>query len=219
MAGGAALAAINITSRSALFQKTLKKPLKEKEKMGMYNLQIFDNEEFGQMRTVIINDEPWFCLTDICKALDLTQASKVKERLNEKGVNTIPTLTAGGTQSLLYINEPNLYKAIFQSRKESAECFTDWVTGEVLPAIRKTGAYSDQNIYKVKDTSLGEITSFVREMDKVMRDQNSHPSDIAEAFKEVCGQFGITLPKNFVRKPQVIETNYFLPLSEISDCD
>lgn len=56
-------------------------------------------------------------------------------------MNTIPTLTKGGTQNLLYINEPNLYKTIFQSRKESAERFTDWVTSEVLPSIRKTGGY------------------------------------------------------------------------------
>lgn len=78
---------------------------------------------------------------------------------------------------------------------------------------------TEKDIYKIKNTSLGEITSFVREMDKVMRDQDSAPSDIAEAFKEVCGQFGIKLPENFVREPQAIEANYFLPLSEISDCD
>lgn len=73
----------------------------------------------------------------------------------------------------------------------------------------------EQNIYKIKDTSLGELTSFVREMDKVMRDQNSHPSDIAEAFQEVCGQFGIRLPKNFVREPKVIEPNYFTSFDAI----
>ena len=105
------------------------------------DLQIFNNEEFGEIRTVTVNDEPMFCLTDICKALELTQPSKVKERLNEKGVRSIPTLTKGGEQKLLYINEPNLYKTIFQSRKESAERFTDWVTSEVLPAIRKNGGY------------------------------------------------------------------------------
>lgn len=107
----------------------------------MNDLRIFSNEEFGEVRTVIENGEPMFCLTDICKALELTQPSKVKERLNEKGVNTIPTLTKGGTQKLLYINEGNLYKAIFQSRKESAERFTDWVTSEVLPSLRKNGSY------------------------------------------------------------------------------
>lgn len=68
--------------------------------------------------------------------------SKVKERLNEKGVRSIPTLTNGGEQKLLYINESNLYKTIFQSRKESAERFTEWVTSEVLPTIRKTGSYN-----------------------------------------------------------------------------
>ncbi len=73
----------------------------------------------------------------------------------------------------------------------------------------------ERNLYKIKDTSLGELTSFVREMDKVMRDQNSHPSDIAEAFKEVCGQFGIRLPENFVREPLVWDSS-FLPLEDLS---
>lgn len=111
------------------------------ERRKMNELQIFNSEEFGDIRTVTIENEPMFCLSDVCKALGLTQPSKVKERLNEKGVSSIPTLTAGGEQKLLYINESNLYKTIFQSRKESAERFTDWVTSEVLPAIRKTGAY------------------------------------------------------------------------------
>ena len=107
----------------------------------MNELKTFSSSEFGEIRTTMLNDEPLFCLIDICKALDLTQPSKVKERLSAKGVNTIPTLTKGGTQNLLYINESNLYKTIFQSRKESAERFTDWVTSEVLPSIRKTGGY------------------------------------------------------------------------------
>lgn len=111
------------------------------ERRKMNELQIFNSEEFGDIRTVTIENEPMFCLSDVCKALGLTQPSKVKERLNEKGVSSIPTLTAGGEQKLLYINESNLYKTIFQSRKESAERFTDWVTSEVLPAIRKTGSY------------------------------------------------------------------------------
>lgn len=108
----------------------------------MNELQIFNNEEFGEIRTAVVNNEPMFCLSDICKSLGLSQPSKVKERLSEKGVRTIPTLTSGGEQNLLYISEPNLYKAIFQSRKESAERFTEWVTSEVLPSIRKTGSYN-----------------------------------------------------------------------------
>lgn len=112
----------------------------------MSEVKIFNNEEFGEIRTVTVNNEPMFCLADICKALGLTQPSKVRERLNEKGVNIIPTLTLGGIQNLLYVNESNLYKTIFQSRKESAERFTDWVTSEILPSIRKHGIYATDNV-------------------------------------------------------------------------
>ena len=115
--------------------------IKEEETMESNAMKIFNNPEFGTIRTEIINGEPWFCLSDVCKALELTNPSIVKQRLNAKGLSTAYTLTAGGKQELLFINEANLYKTIFQSRKESAERFTDWVTSEVLPSIRKTGSY------------------------------------------------------------------------------
>lgn len=120
-------------------------------------LKIFESKEFGRIRTVVENGEPMFCLADVCKALELTQPSKVKERLNEKGVNTIPTLTKGGTQKLLYINEANLYKTIFQSRKESAERFTDWVTSEVLPSIRKRGVYAVDEVLSNPDMLISAL--------------------------------------------------------------
>lgn len=140
----------------------------------MNELQIFNSEEFGDIRTVQLNNEPMFCLSDVCKALGLTQPSKVKDRLNEKGVSSIPTLTAGGEQKLLYINESNLYKTIFQSRKESAERFTDWVTSEVLPAIRKTGAYqkpmtTDQKIQLLAKGNV-ELTEKIDKVDKDLQE-------------------------------------------------
>lgn len=140
----------------------------------MNELQIFNSEEFGDIRTVQLNNEPMFCLSDVCKALGLTQPSKVKDRLNEKGVSSIPTLTAGGEQKLLYINESNLYKTIFQSRKESAERFTDWVTSEVLPAIRKTGAYqkpmtTDQKIQLLAQGNV-ELTERIDKVDKDLQE-------------------------------------------------
>lgn len=107
----------------------------------MNEMQIFNNSEFGEIRTITKDDEPMFCLADVCKALELSNPSMIKSRLNEKGISNIDTLTTGGKQKLLYVNESNLYKTIFQSRKESAERFTDWVTGEVLPSIRKNGGY------------------------------------------------------------------------------
>lgn len=145
----------------------------------MNELQIFNSEEFGDIRTVQLNNEPMFCLSDVCKALGLTQPSKVKDRLNEKGVSSIPTLTAGGEQKLLYINESNLYKTIFQSRKESAERFTDWVTSDVLPAIRKTGAYqkpmtTDQKIQLLAQGNV-ELTE---KIDKVDKDLQNFKADM-----------------------------------------
>lgn len=107
----------------------------------MNGIQIFNSSEFGEIRTAVINDNPMFCLADVCKALEISNVGNVKNRLSEKGIHSVDTLTSGGTQKLLYITESNLYKTIFQSRKESAERFTEWVTGEVLPSIRKNGGY------------------------------------------------------------------------------
>ena len=108
----------------------------------MNELKIFKNEEFGTVRTVLIDDEAMFCLADICKALDLDQVSRVKSRLKEDGVISNKVIDRlGREQEATFINESNLYRTIFQSRKESAERFTDWVTSEVLPSIRKHGGY------------------------------------------------------------------------------
>lgn len=125
--------------------------IKEEETMESNAMKIFSNPEFGDIRTEVINGEPWFCLSDVCKALELEQVSRVKARLNSAGVTTSKVgvqtgLKADGTPSIQivsmsFVNEANLYKTIFQSRKESAERFTDWVAGEVLPSIRKTGSY------------------------------------------------------------------------------
>lgn len=107
----------------------------------MNELEIFKNEEFGEIRTVMKDGQPMFCLSDVCKALEISNVGNVKKRLSEKGIHSADTLTKGGMQKMIFINEANLYKTIFQSRKESAERFTDWVTTEVLPSIRKTGSY------------------------------------------------------------------------------
>lgn len=107
----------------------------------MNELEIFKNEEFGEIRTVMKDGQPMFCLSDVCKALEISNVGNVKQRLSEKGIHTADTLTNGGMQKMIFINEANLYKTIFQSRKKSAERFTDWVTTEVLPSIRKTGSY------------------------------------------------------------------------------
>lgn len=107
------------------------------------SIQIFKSPQFGDIRTAISPaGEPLFCLADICKALDLGNPSQTKQRLQKGGVTTNEVIDAKGrVQSALFITEPNLYKCIFQSRKKEAEQFQDWVCGEILPSIRKTGGY------------------------------------------------------------------------------
>lgn len=115
----------------------------------MNNLQTFSFNN-QPVRTVQLNNQPYFNLKDVCEVLDIKNHKDVVSRLNPKGVDTTDTLTKGGMQKMTYINESNLYKTIFQSRKPEAEQFTEWVTSEVLPAIRKTGAYlTDEKAYDI----------------------------------------------------------------------
>ena len=108
----------------------------------MNELKIFNNEEFGSVRTITKDNEPMFCLADVCRALDITHVTDVKNRLKQDGVGTSEVIDSlGRKQTATFINESNLYKVIFQSRKPSAERFTDWVTDEVIPSIRKNGGY------------------------------------------------------------------------------
>lgn len=108
------------------------------------NIAIFKNERFGEIRVAGTSDEPLFCLADICRVLDIKNVSDCKSRLDQKGIVLTDTLTKGGTQQLVYVNEKNLYKVIMRSDKPQAEDFQDWVCGEVLPSIRKYGAYATE---------------------------------------------------------------------------
>lgn len=118
------------------------------------NLEIFKNEEFGEVRTATVNNKPYVCLSDVCKILEIKNVSQCKERLNQKGICITDTLTAGGKQQMIFINESNLYKVIFQSRKSEAEKFTDWVTNDVLPSIRKHGMYATDELLDNPDFAI-----------------------------------------------------------------
>lgn len=112
----------------------------------MNELKIFNNKEFGEVRTVVANGVPMFCLADVCRVLEIGNSRQAKTRLKADGVISNDIIDSlGRTQSADFINESNLYRLVFQSRKENAEKFTDWVTSEVLPSIRKHGAYMTDN--------------------------------------------------------------------------
>lgn len=113
----------------------------------MNELQIFKNSQFGEIRTKVLNNEPYFSLNDVCRILEINNPRMAKTRLNGDGVSTTDGVDSLGRKAdVTMINEPNLYKLIFQSRKAEAEKFADWVTSEVLPTIRKHGAYMTSEV-------------------------------------------------------------------------
>lgn len=113
----------------------------------MNEIKMFKNEKFGEIRIIEKEGKPYFNLKDVCVILGLEQVSRVKSRLKEDGVILNKVIdNLGREQQANFIDEPNLYKCIFQSRKENAEEFTDWVTSEVLPTIRKHGIYATDSV-------------------------------------------------------------------------
>lgn len=140
-------------------------------------IQIFQNEQFGTIRTAGTADEPLFCLADICRVLEL-QVQNTKRRLDEKGVYSINTPTAGGEQMILFVNEKNLYKVIMRSDKPQAEPFQDWVCGDVLPSIRKTGSYA------VKNMSRKELALMIIQQEEEMEVLRLENKKKEETLKE-----------------------------------
>ena len=108
----------------------------------MNELQIFKNEEFGEIRTVEISGEPWFVGKDVAEILGYSNPRKaISDHIDadDRGVTKCDTL--GGSQELTIINESGLYSLILSSKLPNAKAFKKWVTSEVLPSIRKHGGY------------------------------------------------------------------------------
>lgn len=105
----------------------------------MNELQIFNNEEFGEIRTITKDNEPMFCLMDICKALDMKNPTMVASILEDDEVTKFDLGSKRGETN--FVTESGLYAVILRSDKPNAKKFRKWVTGEVLPSIRKNGGY------------------------------------------------------------------------------
>lgn len=107
----------------------------------MNDVTIFRKDEFGAVRAVTLEGEPWFVAADVCRALGLGNSSKAVMPLDddEKGITNSNTL--GGEQKMVIVSEPGLYSLIVRSRKPEAKAFKRWITHEVIPSIRKTGGY------------------------------------------------------------------------------
>lgn len=154
----------------------------------MNELQIFQNSEFGEIRTITKDNEVLFCLGDLCRALELT-AKGVKQRLSDEVISNYPIADSlGRMQNTLFVNEDGMYDTILESRKDSARKFRKWVTGEVLPSIRKTGSYQIQNLSTEMKAILmhdEKIVKIENRMDKLEFDIPLYGSEADELSKHV----------------------------------
>lgn len=135
----------------------------------MNKVKIFNSEEFGAVRTVTINGEPWFVGKDVALALGYSYPQKaVRDHVLEedRGVNEMDT--PSGRQKLVTINESGLYALIFGSKLDSAQRFKHWVTSEVLPAIRKTGSYQAPQGKELLALAVLEAQKTIEEQSKAI---------------------------------------------------
>lgn len=142
----------------------------------MRGVSVFNSEEFGDIRTVTINNEPWFVGKDVAEALGYAKPLNALSTHVEKDDSLKQGLTdsLGREQETIFINESGLYALIFGSKLESAKRFKHWVTSEVLPAIRKTGSYQNQMTTDQKIQLLAqgnvELTEKVNAIDKDLQE-------------------------------------------------
>lgn len=143
----------------------------------MNELKIFENAEFGQVRTVTIDNEPWFVGKDVADALGYSDTNKAvamhveeeDKKLNDKSSSSF------GQRGATLINESGLYALIFGSRLESAKRFKHWVSSEVLPAIRKHGVYAVDELLNDPDMAIKAFTALKeeRERNKLLQADNA----------------------------------------------
>lgn len=135
----------------------------------MNNMQVFENERFGNVRVTTIDNEPWFVAADVCKALEIEPTAT--RRLDDDEKNTL-RLTQGtsGNPNVTIVNESGLYSLVLGSRKPEAKAFKRWVTHDVIPAIRKHGVYMTPDALEKAllspDYLLKVVTALKNETDK-----------------------------------------------------
>ena len=170
----------------------------------MSNLQIFENEEFGDIRTMNINGEPWFVGFDVADALGYkNQSDAIMKHVAEEDrrlilKSQITTLADVPNRGFTFINESGLYALIFGSKLESAKRFKHWVTSEVLPAIRKTGSYqrpmTPEEMMRVQLGMIDNIGDRVSKLENTMNidygQQRVLEREVAKAVIDALGGKG-----------------------------
>ena len=149
----------------------------------MNELTVFNNEEFGEIRTITIDGEPWFVGKDVAEVLGYSNPRDALSKhvdAEDKGVANCDTL--GGTQEMTIINESGLYSLIISSKLPSAKAFKRWVTADILPAIRKTGGYMTDELLAKCQKDPNVMFAFAEELLKLRDKTNALESklDVAQ---------------------------------------
>lgn len=139
----------------------------------MNELLIFKNEDFGEIRTQIVNGEPWFAGKDVADALGYKNTNEaISAHVDNVDKGVAKCDTPGGNQNLVMINESGLYSLIFGSKLESAKSFKRWVTFDVLPSIRKTGAYqkpmTEKEMMRLQLSMIDDVSERVERLENNM---------------------------------------------------
>lgn len=152
----------------------------------------FTNPEFGEVRTLNIENEPWFVAADVCKALDIINSRDAVARLDDDEKNTV-VLTDGipGNPNKTIVNEPGLYTLVLGSRKPEAKAFKRWITHDVIPSIRKNGEYVTP---KAQQKRLGEVNSAARIIRQTLKEAGMAPQFVAVAMKSLYEPVGVEIP-------------------------
>lgn len=155
-------------------------------------IQIFKNEQFGQIRMIMQGDEPWFVGKDVAEILGYTNPSKaLADHVDEEDKLNNESLSSLGQRGGWIINESGLYSLILSSKLETAKAFKRWVTAEVLPSIRKHGEYVSP---RKAQRRLGEVNSAARIIRQTLREAGMAPQFVAVAMKSLYEPVGVEIP-------------------------
>ena len=152
------------------------------------NIKVFENSEFGKVRTVILNDEPWFIGKDVTDILGYQNGSRdINRHVDEDDRQNYQNGTFESNRGMAIINESGLYSLILSSKLPTAKKFKRWVTSEVLPSIRKHGAYMTEDTIKKAMTEPDFIIKLATELKKE-REQNKQLTETCSQQQQVIGE-------------------------------
>ena len=143
------------------------RPVQREGKEKMREIQIFENATFGKVRTIVIDNEPWFVGKDVAAALGYSNVrDALAKHVDEEDKNTVAIRDGiQGNPNMTAINESGVYSLVFSSKLPTAKAFKRWVTHEVLPAIRKTGSYHASGSYMIDDP-IERARAWIREQEE-----------------------------------------------------